>query len=173
MHKNTPKNNGNPEDVLELSADELRDELSGRNIDPKRMSKVEISYASCASSYAASFATHCFVSTATNGIGSDETQDIIRWEREGEKRLRLEAEALERKEETEADALKRKEKIDAEERKEQRERERQEKAEALEKKERQEATERQERAEALEKRERREEQDRNALEKKEAIERQE
>src|SRR6218665_2904706 len=29
-------------DVLELSADELRDELAGRDIDPKRMSKVEM-----------------------------------------------------------------------------------------------------------------------------------
>src|SRR6218665_3758656 len=29
------------EDVLELSADELRDELAGRDIDPKGMSKVE------------------------------------------------------------------------------------------------------------------------------------
>ena len=30
------------EDVLELSADELRDELTGREIDPKGMSKVEM-----------------------------------------------------------------------------------------------------------------------------------
>ena len=30
------------EDVLELSADELREELSGREIDPKGMSKVEM-----------------------------------------------------------------------------------------------------------------------------------
>src|SRR6218665_3223596 len=30
------------EDVLELSADELRDELAGRDIDPKGMSKVEM-----------------------------------------------------------------------------------------------------------------------------------
>src|SRR6218665_3685876 len=30
------------EDVLELSADELRDELAGRDIDPKGLSKVEM-----------------------------------------------------------------------------------------------------------------------------------
>ena len=30
------------EDVLDLSADELRDELAGRDIDPKGMSKVEM-----------------------------------------------------------------------------------------------------------------------------------
>src|SRR6218665_2821608 len=33
------------EDVLELSADELRDELAGRDIDPKGMSKVEMQMA--------------------------------------------------------------------------------------------------------------------------------
>src|SRR6218665_134783 len=104
------------EDVLELSADELRKELAGREIDAKRNEQSSdakgihqdfVSYcASSTSSHAASFTTHCFESTATNGVGSDEAQDGIR--REREKRLRFESEALERKEKKEAEALEKK-----------------------------------------------------------------
>ena len=52
------------EDVLELSADELRDELAGRDIDAKGMSKVEMQKAFI-----------CVMSTSSNGGTSLITPD--------------------------------------------------------------------------------------------------
>src|SRR6218665_1007393 len=135
------------EDVLELSADELRDELAGRDIDPKGMSKVEMQKA---------FIKILFPVVAVAPVVAQPVsprtalipQELMELEgmklkmesEEREKRLRFESEALEQKERKEA--------------------------EALEKKERQEA-------EESEKRERKEEQNRPDLEKKEAVEREE
>src|SRR6218665_3624615 len=134
-------------DVLDLSADELKQELTGRDIDAKGMSKVEMQKA---------FIKFLFpfvpvapvVAQPVSPRTALSPQQIMELEvmrlkmesEEREKRLRFELEALERKEASEKEK---------------------------------EAIERQEKAAALEKRERREEQDRHALEKKEAIEREE
>src|SRR6218665_1688512 len=168
------------EDVLELSADELRKELAGREIDAKRNEQSSDAKgihqdfvsgcASSTSSHTASFTTHCFESTATHGVGGDDAQDGIRREREREQRLRFESEALERKERKEAEASEKRERREEQDRQalEKKEAiEREEKAEALKKQEKQEAIERQQKAEALEKKER---QDAEALERKYRIE---
>src|SRR6218665_522334 len=127
------------------------------------------SSASCASSFAASFVSHCFISRTADGVRSHEAQDGFRREREGEKKLRFESEALERKETIEAEERRelrerelKKEAIERQEKAEALEKKKRQEAEALEKKERQEAIETQKRAVALEKKE-----------KQEAIERQE
>src|SRR6218665_1623544 len=135
------------EDVLELSADELRDELAGRDIDPKGMSKVEMQKAFIKILFpvvpvASVVAQQVSPRTALSPqqLMQLEVMKLKMESEERESRLRFGLEALERKEKKEA--------------------------ESLEKRERQEA-------ESLEKRERREKLDRQALEKKEAIEREE
>src|SRR6218665_3283263 len=144
------------EDVLELSADELRDELAGRDIDAKGMSKVEMQKAFIKILFplvpvAPVVAQPVSPRTALSPqqLMELEVMKLKMDSEEREQRLRFESEALERKDKKEAEALEKKERQEAEalEKKERQE------AEALEKKERQEA-------EALEKRERREEQDR-------------
>src|SRR6218665_29181 len=115
------------EDVLELSADELREELAGREIDAKGMSKVEMQKAFIKILFpvvpVAPVVTQP-VSPRTvlspQQLMELEVMKLKMESEEGEQRLRFELEALERKE--------RKEAI-----------EKQERAEALEKKERQEA----------------------------------
>src|SRR6218665_3346619 len=151
------------EDVLELSADELRDELAGREIDTKGMSKVEMQKAFIKILFpvvpvAPVVAQPVSPRTALSPqqLMELEVMKLKMESEEREKRLRFKLEALARQEasEKEKEAFEREEKAI----------ERQKKAESLAKKE---AIEKQERAEALEKRERREEQDRQALEKKE------
>src|SRR6218665_28176 len=135
------------EDVLELSADELRQELAGRDIDAKGMSKVEMQKAFIKILFP-------FVPVAPvvaqpvsprNALSPQQIMEleVMRLKMESgerEKRLRFELEALERKEasekEKEAAALERKERQEAE---------------ALRKQEKQEVFEREEKAEALRK----------------------
>src|SRR6218665_1965428 len=132
------------EDVLELSADELRDELAGRDIDPKGMSKVEMQKP---------FIKILFPDVPVAPLTALSAQQLMELEvmklkmesEERESRLRFELEALERKEKKEAESLARKEAFEREEKA----IERQEKAEALRKQEKQEAFEREEKAEAL------------------------
>src|SRR6218665_2843227 len=159
------------EGVLELSADELRDELAGRDIDVKGMSKVDMQKTFIKILFpvvpvAPVVAQQVSPRTALSPqqLMELEVMNLKLESEEREKRLRFESEALERKERKETEALERQEAIEKQERAEALEKkerqeaiEKQERAEALEKKERQEAIEKQERAEALEKRERREE----------------
>ena len=128
------------EDVLELPSDELRDELSGREIDPKGKRKVDMQKALMKSlSPVVPVAPVVTQPVSPRNALPPQQQmefEVMRLEMESEqreKRLRLEAEALERKEKSEAEALEWKERIERE-------------REALDKKESQEA-------EALEKRE--------------------
>src|SRR6218665_2257776 len=167
-------------DVLELSADELRDEVLGRYIDPKSMSKAQMQKALIkALSPVQPVARVVTQPLSPRTALSPEQQmvlEVMKLKMEPEEKskgLNIKSEEKEKRLRMEAEASQRKEKIEAEERKELRELDREalarkekEEAEALEKKERQEA-------EALEKRKRREDQDRQALQKKEAIQRQE
>src|SRR6218665_3136610 len=134
------------EDVLELSADELRDELAGREIDTKGMSKVEMQKA---------FVKILFpvvpvapvVAQAVSPRTALSPQQLMELEvmklkmesEERENRLRFELEALERKEKKEAESLERK----AANEKEKEAFEREEKAETLSRQEKQEAIEKQ------------------------------
>ena len=130
------------EDVLELFADELMYELTGRYIDAKGLSKVEMQKA---------------LIKALSPVAPVATQPVSpRTVLFPQKQMELEVMKLK----LESEVLEKKERIEAKERKELRERklrreeqERQEKREALQKKERQEAA-------ALERKERREEQER-------------
>src|SRR6218665_3873672 len=164
------------EDVLELSADELRDELAGRDIDPKGMSKVEMQKALVKILFPV-VPVAPVVAQTVSPLTALSAQQLMELEvmklkmesEEKDKSLRFELEALERKEQKEAESLAKKEAFEKEEKA----IERQEKAEALRKQEiqeaealrkqeKQEAFEREEKAEALRKQE-----------KQEAIERQE
>src|SRR6218665_1148544 len=135
-------------DVLELSADELRDELAGRDIDPKGMSKVEVQKAFIKILFPV-LPVAPVVAQPVSPLTALSPQQLMELEGmklkmgsdEREKRLRFELEALARQEARE----KEKEPF-----------ERQEKAEALRRQEKQEAIEKQEKAEALEKKERQE-----------------
>jgi len=139
------------EDVLELSADELREELSGREIDTKGISKVEMQ-----NTFIKIVFPDVSVAPVVTQPVSPRTALSPQKQMELEvMKLKMESEKKEQRLKFDAEALERKEKIEVEERRELRERQL--------KKE----------AEALEKRERREEQDRQPLEKQEAIERQE
>src|SRR6218665_3960299 len=138
------------EDVLELSADELREELAGREIDAKGMSKVEMQKAFIKRLFPIVPVAPVVTQPVSPRTGLSPQQqmelEVMKLKMESgerEKRLRFESEALERKE-----------KIEAEGRKDLRERElrteaieREEKAEALRKQEKQEAIERQEKVE--------------------------
>src|SRR6218665_977648 len=178
-------------DVLELSADELRDELEGRDIDPKGMSKVEMQKAFIKILFpvvpvAPVVAQPVSPRTALSPqqLMELEVMKLKMESEEREQRLRFELEALERKEKKEAESLERKEASEKKEKAFEREQkaealrkqeqqeafEREEKAEALRKQEKQEAIERQEKAEALERRHRIEDEERQRKEKREAIE---
>src|SRR6218665_1348424 len=113
------------EDVLELSADELRDELAGRDIDPKGMSKVEMQKAFIkilcpVVSVAPVVAQPVSPRTALSPqqLMEMEVMTLKMESEEREKRLRFELEALARQEAIEkqerAEALERKEKKEAE-----------------------------------------------------------
>ena len=102
------------EDVLELSADELRDELAGRYIDPKGLSKVEMQKAlikalSPVSPVAPVVTQPVSPRTALSPQQQVELEVM---------RLKLETEALEKKARIEAETLERKARIEADERKE-------------------------------------------------------
>src|SRR6218665_33192 len=142
------------EDVLELSADELRYELAGRYIDPKGLSKVEMQKALIkALSPVLPVVTQPASPRTALSPQQQMELEVMRMKLEQEtleKKARIEAEERkelhereQRREEQEPQALEKKEAI-----------ERQERAEALEKKERQDAIEKQERQEALGKKER-------------------
>src|SRR6218665_3419814 len=175
------------EDVLELSADELRDELAGRDIDPKGMSKVEMQKAFIKILFPV-VPVAPVVTQPVSPLTALSPQQLMELEvmklkmesEERDKRLRFELEALAKKEASEkeekAEALRRQENQEAIER--------EEKAEALRKQEKQEAFEREEKAierqkeaEALERKEKREaeslEKQERKQEEEKAIERQE
>src|SRR6218665_3211381 len=133
------------EDVLELSADELRDELAGRDIDPKGMSKVKMQKA---------FIKILFPVVPVAPVVAQPVSP--RTTLSPQQIMELEVMKLK----MESDEREQRLRFEAEERKDLRERElriqeqeRQEKAEALRKQEKQEAVEKQERAEALERKE--------------------
>src|SRR6218665_1564987 len=129
------------EDVLELSADELRDELAGRDIDAKGMSKVEMQKAFIKILFpvvpvAPVVAQPVSPRTALSPqqLMELEVMKLKMESEERENRLRFELEALERKERKEAESLEKRERREEQDR------------QALEKKE---AFEREEKAEAL------------------------
>src|SRR6218665_3954676 len=122
------------EDVLELSADELRDELAGRDIDPKGMSKVEMQKAFIKILFPV-VPVEPVVAQPVSPLTALSPQQLMELE---VMKLKMESEALERKE--------RKEAIEKEEKALERQRE----AESL---ARREAFEREEKAEALRKQE--------------------
>src|SRR6218665_3276022 len=133
------------EDVLELSADELRDELAGRDIDPKGMSKVEMQKAFIKILFPV-VPVAPVVAQPVSPLTASSPQQLMELEV-----MKLKMESDEREQRL---------RFEAEERKDLRERElrtQEQERQALEKKE----------AESLEKRERREEQERQALERKE------
>src|SRR6218665_3861290 len=109
------------EDVLELSADELRDELAGRDIDPKGMSKVEMQKA-LIKILLPVVPVAPVVAQPVSPLTALSAQQLVELEvmklkmesEEKDKRLRFELEALARKEASEkeekAEALRRQEK---------------------------------------------------------------
>src|SRR6218665_3648848 len=109
------------EDVLELSADELRDELAGRDIDPKGMSKVEMQKA-LIKILLPVVPVAPVVAQPVSPLTALSPQQLMELEvmklkmesEEKDKRLRFELEALPRKEASEkeekAEALRRQEK---------------------------------------------------------------
>src|SRR6218665_3758746 len=184
------------EDVLELSADELRDELAGRDIDAKGVSKVEMQKTFIKILFhvvpvAPVVAQPVSPRTALSPqqlmelevmklkMESEEREQRLRFEAEERKDLRerelrtqeQERQVLEKKEaferEEKAEALRKQKKQEAFER--------EEKAEALMKQEKQEAIEKQERAEALERKEASEKEEKaiERQEKREALQRKE
>src|SRR6218665_1667258 len=89
------------EDVLELSADELREELTGREIDAKGMSKVEMQKAFIKILFPVAPEVMLPVEPRT-ALSSQQQMELevmkLKMEsEEREKRLRFESEALERK----------------------------------------------------------------------------
>src|SRR6218665_2693281 len=109
-------------DVLELSADELRDELAGREIDRKGMSKVEMQKAFIEILFPV-VPVAPVVAQPVSPLTALSAQQLMELEvmklkmesEEKDKRLRFELEALERKEQKEAEALARKEASEKEE----------------------------------------------------------
>src|SRR6218665_3662727 len=104
-------------DVLELSADELRDELAGRDIDPKGMSKVEMQKALVNILFPV-VPVAPVVAQPDSPLTALSPQQLMELE---VMKLKMESEALERKERQEsvekqerAEALERKEKKEAE-----------------------------------------------------------
>jgi len=100
------------EDVLKLSADELRGELSGGYIDPKKMSKVEMQKALIKALSpvvpVAPVVTQPVWSRTALSPQQQMELEVMRLKLESEereKRLKIVAEALERKEKSEAEAL--------------------------------------------------------------------
>src|SRR6218665_2378428 len=154
-------------DVLELSADELRDELAGREIDRKGMSKVEMQKAFIEILFPV-VPVAPVVAQPVSPLTALSPQQLMELEvmrlrmeseekaferEEKDKRLRFELEALAKKEASEkeekAEALRKQEEEKAFEREEKAEalrRQEEEKAEALRKQEKQEAFEREEKA---------------------------
>src|SRR6218665_3734691 len=172
------------EDVLELSADELRDELAGREIDTKGMSKVEMQKALVKILFpvvpvAPVVAQPVSPRTALSPqqlmelevmklkMESEERENRLRFEAEERKDLR---ERELRTQELDRQALEKKEAIEREEKAEALRKQEIQEAEALRKQEKQEAIERQEKAEALDRRHRIEDEERQRKEKREAIE---
>src|SRR6218665_2167290 len=104
------------EDVLELSADELRDELAGRDIDPKGMSKVEMQKALIKILFP-DVPVGPVVAQTVSPLTALSAQQLMELEvmklkmesEERESRLRFELEALERKEKQEAESLEKRE----------------------------------------------------------------
>src|SRR6218665_3480317 len=104
------------EGVLELSADELRDELAGRVIDPKGMSKVEMQKAFIKILFPVVLVAPV-VAQPVSPRTELSPQPLMEFEvmklkmesEERESRLRFELEALERKEKKEAESLEKRE----------------------------------------------------------------
>src|SRR6218665_3970332 len=143
------------EDVLELSADELRDELAGRDIDPKGMSKVEMQKA---------FIKILFPVVPVAPVVAQPVSLLTALS--PQQLMELEVMKLKMESEERESRLR----FEAEERKDLRERElrtQEMDRQALEKKE---AIERQEKADALERRHRIEDKEKQRKEKREAIE---
>src|SRR6218665_202794 len=134
------------EDVLELSADELRDELAGRDIDTKGMSKVEMQKAFIKILFPV-VPVAPVVAQPVSPRTALSPQQLMKLEvmklkmesEEREQRLRFELEALERKEKKEAESLEKRERREAESLVKKEAFEREEKAEALRRQEKQEA----------------------------------
>src|SRR6218665_1511645 len=126
-------------DVLDLSADELRDELTGRDIDPKGMSKVEMQKAFIKILFPV-VPVAPVVAQPVSPLTALNPQQLMELE---VMKLKMESEALERKERQEA--IEKKERAEALERKEKKEAESLERKESSEKEEK--AIERQEKAE--------------------------
>src|SRR6218665_2182924 len=108
------------EDVLELSADELREDLTGREIDAKGMSKVEMQKAFIKILFPVVPVAPEVMQPVAPRIALSPQQQMelemmkLKMEsEEREKRLRFELEALERKEKKEAEALEKKERQEA------------------------------------------------------------
>src|SRR6218665_3915838 len=152
------------EDVLELSADELRDELAGRDIDPKGMSKVEMQKAFIKILFPV-VPVAPVVAQPVSPLTALSPQQLMELEvmklkmesEERDKRLRFEIEALARQEasekeekaierQREAESLARKEVFEREEKAETLRKQEIQEAEALRKQEKQEAFEREEKA---------------------------
>src|SRR6218665_2263818 len=126
-------------DVLDLSADELRDELAGRDIDPKGMSKVEMQKAFIKILFPV-VPVAPVVAQPVSPLTALNPQQLMELE---VMKLKMESEALERKERQEA--IEKQERAEALERKEKKEAESLERKESSEKEEK--AIERQEKAE--------------------------
>src|SRR6218665_1519964 len=85
-------------DILELSADELRDELAGRDIDPKGMSKVEMQKAFIKILFPVGPVAPV-VAQPVSPLTALSPQQLVELE---VMKLKMESEALERKERQEA-----------------------------------------------------------------------
>src|SRR6218665_1273318 len=104
------------EDVLELSADELREELAGREIYAKGMSKVEMQKAFIKILFPVVPVAPVVTQPVSprNALSSQQLMEVevmkLKMEsEEREQRLRFESDALERKEKKEAEALEQRE----------------------------------------------------------------
>src|SRR6218665_628135 len=128
------------EDVLELSADELRDELAGIDIDVKGMSKVEMQKAFIKILFPV-VPVAPVVAQPVSPLTALSPQQLMELE---VMKLKMESEEKAIERQREAESLVRKEAFEREEKA----IEREEKAEALRRQEKQEAIERQEKAEA-------------------------
>src|SRR6218665_1171820 len=109
------------EEVLELSADELREELAGRQIDAKGMSKVEMQKAFIKILFSivpvAPVVTQPVSPRTALSLQQLMELEVMKLKMESEerdKRLKFELEALERKEKKEAESLEKRERKEAE-----------------------------------------------------------
>src|SRR6218665_1444840 len=129
-------------DVLDLSADELRDELTGRDIDPKGMSKVEMQKAFIKILFPV-VPVAPVVAQPVSPLTALNPQQLMELE---VMKLKMESEALEKKEAFEREEKDKRLRFELEALARQEASEKEEKAEALRRREKQEAFEREEKA---------------------------